>query len=129
MSTPSFILKKTGLSNYDITSFMDLQNYNINALPVFQEWTDANYVIHRTEVRKRRSGTVKVGFASAAAYSTFITNLSSYLTDGAYSVTAYVNNKGASETFDAYIDTTGAGRWDVVNGRQWLTVELTVEEK
>lgn len=128
MSMSFFVLHKTGQADYDLTPFLDVQNYNINAADVLQEWTDANYVIHRAVVRQRRSGTITVGFSRAADYGAFMAALSTYLTGGAYSVTAYVNNAGGSVTFSAYIDTTGAGKWDLTNGRQWQTVELIVEE-
>ena len=95
MSKVFFKLQKTGLADYDLTPWIDIQNYAVNAVPVYNEWTDANYRLHRHYVRDRVGGSFAVGFAKKADFDAFLSALSTYQTDGVYTVSAYVNANGS----------------------------------
>ena len=130
MTNVFFELQKTGLAALDLTPFMDVQNYNVNADPVFQEWTDANYTYHREYFRTRVNGDFSVGFETETERDAFISAVGQYRTAGAYTVQALVHNEGSAdtvETFPAYLTITGAGKFDLINGRQWLTYTVKVE--
>lgn len=131
MSKVFFKLQKQGLTDYDLTPWLDIQNYAVNAVPVYNEWMDANYRLHRHYVRDRVGGSFALGFAKKADFDAFLAALSTYQTDGVYTVSAYVNANGSADgvaSLEVYLTTEGAGKWDVKNGRQWLTVTVTVEE-
>ena len=118
----SFIIGST-----DLTAFADIQNYNMQREDVYTSWTDGNWTDHRVIARTRIRGTVKLGFAKATDFATFMALLGSVKTaDGYYQVTAYVNNTGTTETFYAFLDTSDADKWDALNGRQWQVVTVTV---
>jgi len=111
----------------DVSDFLDIQNYEMNAEDVYNTWTDGNWIDHRVIVRQRITGKVKAGFKRAADFAAFTALLeSAKQTNGYYSISAYVNNTGAVAAFEAFIDTTDADKWDLVNGRQWQVQTLTI---
>lgn len=120
----SFIIGTT-----DLTAYADIQNYEMNRADVYTSWTDGNWRDHRVIARQRVSGKVKLGFSSATDFSGLMTLLSTAKNaNGYYSVTAYINNTGTTETINAFIDTKDADKWDTLNGRQWQVMTLTVTE-
>lgn len=122
------VLLKIGLT--DITAYLDKQNFQMNKVDVGEAWTDGNGVDHRNVVRTRTSGKAVAGFSKAADFAGFCSLLSDEKeTDGYYSVTAYINNTGTTETFEAFIDVTTSTKWDWVNSRQWHTVTLQIVER
>ena len=115
------------IGSTDLSPAADIQNYEMNSADVYETWTDANWLDHRVVVRQRISGKIKLCFAAAADFSAFLSLLAAARkADGSYTVTAYVNNTGAAATFDCYIDTTDADKWDLKNSRQWQVVTLTI---
>ena len=117
------------IGSTDLTAYADIQNYDMNRADVFTSWTDGNWTDHRVIARQRITGKVKLGFASATDFASLMTLLSTAKNaNGYYSVTAYVNNTGTTETFNAFVDTKDADKWDVLNGRQWQVMTLTVTE-
>lgn len=111
----------------DLTPWLDIQNYEMNRADVYTTWTDGNWVTHRVIARTRISGKVKLGFEKAADFAAFSALMASErTTDGYYPVTAYCANTGTTETFQAYVDTSEADKWDLVGGRQWQVQTLTV---
>lgn len=118
------------IGSTDLSQYADIQNYNINEVDVFQSWTDGNWIDHRDVVRTRITGTVLLGFKTAASWSAFQTLLSSQRNAaGYYPATLYVNNTGTTETIDAFLDMTNATKWDLVNDRFWRVQTVTVTER
>ena len=135
---PSRVFFKIGTGNsaYDLTPFLDIQDFSINQEEVYAEWTDGNYNIHRNIMRTQMKGTVTVGFSSSTDYETFLANMETLKTSqgnfyGFYNVESWVCNMGSAsgtQTYRAYITPVGSAKWDLVNGRLWITQELTVLE-
>lgn len=118
------------IGSTDLSQYADIQNYNINEADVFQSWTDGNWIDHRDMVRTRITGTVLLGFKTAASWSAFQTLLASQRNAaGYYPVTLYVNNTGTTETIDAFLDMTNATKWDLVNDRFWRVQTVKVTER
>ena len=114
----------------DLTSAVNIQEYGLNRERVYQTWTDGNWIEHRDVVRTRIQGEVSVGFRIEADYRAFLTALAAARgTDGTVKLKAYVNNVESVCEFYAFVDTAGAGRWDLLNSRQWQTLRLTVYER
>ena len=121
---------KSGATLVDMTAAADIQNYGLNRQDVFDTWTDGNWVEHRVKVRTRISGNVNLGFSSEATYRSFLAALQAAAgPDGTVKLKAYVNNVENVCEFYAFIDTAGAGKWDVVNSRQWQTLTLKISER
>lgn len=118
------------IGSTDLSQYADIQNYSINQADVFQNWTDGNWVDHRDMVRTRITGTILLGFKTAASWSAFLALLTSQRNAaGYYPVTVYVNNTGTTETIDAFLDMTNATKWDLVNDRFWRVQTVTVTQR
>lgn len=112
----------------DLTPWEDIQNHDVNREDVYETWTDGNWADHRVVVRTRVTGKVSLGFDKAADFAAFQALLSSARdAEGYYPITVYCANTGTLETVNAYLDTSGADKWDLKNSRQWqvVTVEIT----
>ena len=122
------VLLKIGTT--DVTGYVDRQNFTMNRVDVYDEWTDGNVTDHRVICRRRFKGKAALGFSKAADFSAFCALIESERqTDGYFSVTAYVNNTGTTETFQAYIDITATAKWDWLNSRQWQVMTLTITQR
>lgn len=113
----------------DLTQYMDIQGYAVNRVPVFEEWTDGNHIKHRNIIRNRIKGSFKIGFRSSTDVTAFLTVLSSYVTAGGYyPAQIFANDDNTLHTANIFIDGLAEIRRDIVNGREWYSYNLTVEE-
>lgn len=118
------------INNTNVTSYLDYQNGVFTKEPIYKSWTDANGVEHRDIIRTRITGTVTAGFRTAASLTSFTDMIDAINAGTGYaSITAYIHNTGATETFNGYIETRGAAKWDITNGHEWHVIELTVTER
>lgn len=125
-----FAYYSTSGAAVDMTGAADVQNFNLNQEELYQEWTDGNWVDHRAVVRTRISGSVALGFRSEAALQAFLTAFAAARKeDGTVHLKSYVNNVETVCDYYAFVDISGAGKWDLVNGRQWQTLALSIKEK
>lgn len=130
MSSTIFFKLGSSSSSGDLSAFADIQNYNVNKADVYQDWTDGNWISHREIVRTRISGTVTLGFKTATDWNAFISLLNSTRTAAGYfPVTVWVNNTGASESIDAFLDLAGTGKWDLANNRFWRVITISVTQR
>lgn len=125
---PSVFFK---IDTTDITAYIDVQSYAVNREDVFEEWEDGNWITHRVIARTRYTGSFQAGFASAADFSAFMTLLSTKKNaDGYYPVTAYINNTGTTETFNAFLDVANDDdKWDAKHSRQWQVSTVAVTQR
>lgn len=118
------------IGSADLTAYANIQDYNINQVDVYQNWTDGNWIAHREIVRTRIQGTVTLGFKKASDWNAFLTLLQEQRNaSGFFPVTAYVNNTGSLETIDAFLDLAGTGKWDLVNDRFWRVITISVSQR
>ena len=118
------------IGSQDVTSYCDIQNFDINKNAVYTSWTDGNKVEHREIVRTRIEGTVKVGFRYQEDLQRFYNALSASLQPGGYySVTAYIQNTAETVTFNAFIETSAESKFDLLNRRFWKAIELEIKER
>ena len=125
---PSIFFK---IDTTDITAYIDVQSYAVNREDVFEEWEDGNWITHRVIARTRYTGSFQAGFASAADFTAFMTLLSTKKNaDGYYPVTAYINNTGTTETFNAFLDVANDDdKWDAKHSRQWQVSTVAVTQR
>lgn len=125
---PSVFFK---IDTTDITAYIDVQSYAVNREDVFEEWEDGNWITHRVIARTRYTGSFQAGFASAADFTAFMTLLSTKKNaDGYYPVTAYINNTGTTETFNAFLDVANDDdKWDAKHSRQWQVSTVAVTQR
>lgn len=121
---PSLFFK---IGSTDLTAYEDIQSHSVNREDVYDTWTDGNWTLHRVIARTRISGTVKLGFAKATDYAAFTALLASAKTaNGYYAITVYCSNTGTTESINAFLDVSGADKWDLTNSRQWQTVTVKI---
>lgn len=124
---------------YDLTPFLDIQTFSINAIEEYTEWLDGNYELHRDISKRRIQGKITAGFSTEADYNNFLSNFWSQRDPGGtyrnfkgfYNVESWVNNLGSAtgtQTYKAYMNPIGAAKWDTTNGRLWITQELEIME-
>lgn len=118
------------IGSTDLTDYVDIQNYDINREDEYESWTDANGYEHREVIRKRVSGSIALGFKTAASFASFNALMTSARqTGGYYAVTLYVNNTGATVTTNAFLDLSSEAKWDLTNSREWHVQTVTVKER
>lgn len=114
----------------DVTADTDIQTAELNSIDEFELWVDGNHREHREFTRTRITGTIRVGFDSEAKHAAFVALLQAAKTSGLWAtVTAYVINLDSTETFEAFLDPVGKANWDIVNGRRWVVLTLSVRER
>jgi len=118
------------INTTDLSDYADVQNFNVNKVDVYQDWTDGNWIDHREIVRTRISGSFQLGFKNATDWSTFATLLTNNKTAaGYYPVTVHVNNTNATETINAFLDMQVSNKWDLTNSRFWRVVTVTLTQR
>ena len=123
---PTYFFK---VSTTDYTSHVDIQNFEMNDVEMFDTWTDGNFKKRRTNFRNQIKGKFKIGFDKKTDLDSFKSLLASVrLSDGTYPVTVYVQNTGTEETLNAFVDLVGEAKWDTKNSRQWIVQTVSVEE-
>lgn len=112
----------------DLTAYEDTSKHNVNKADVFDNWTDGNWIDHRTISRTRITGTVVLNFPRTANYTSFLTLMSTERnSDGYYPITVYCSNTGTTETINAFLDFVGDTKWDVTAPivHQSVTIQIT----
>lgn len=99
-------------------TFIVMNTYDVNNQPPYEEWTDANYRVHRVMSRNRRiSGSFQVKFYKREDYETFLDNFGKpeYMYNPV-KLTVYVNNTGTIEEGFFYIEYTTKDEIPYMNG-------------
>lgn len=118
------------IGNTDLTDYVDIQNYDVQKEPIYEEWTDGNYVNHRNIVRTRIKGTVKVGFRNSTDVASFLSVLSSNVQAGGYyPASVFTNDDNTLNTANIFISDVAEIKRDLVNGRVWHEYTLEIEER
>ena len=113
----------------DMSEFIDHKNYNVNSEPVYEEWTDANYTLHRDKVRTRVEGSFSIGFTRAADFERFCRLLEmAKNNDETYKIMLYVNDINRIIPVSVFIDAPALRIRDVKNDRSWNTFTVKVKE-
>lgn len=79
-------------------------SYNVNKVDEFEEWTDADYKVHRYAGRTRVKGSFEMQFMNTGDYSNFITAMdTNKQTNGTYLPTLFINNRNAAESVTCFL--------------------------
>lgn len=124
---PTYFFK---INTTDLTAYVDIQNHKVNSSPVYETWTDGNYIEHREIVRQKISGKTKLGFETMTDFNAFLALLSSEQNlNGYYPITVYVNNTNTEAVINAFLELEGEAKWNIVNGRQWIVQTVTITQR
>lgn len=99
----AFLLK---INSTDVTGRIVQNTYEVNRLPVYKTYNDANGATHRRHIRDRLQGEFQMVFSDLNDYTTFKTLIDNNTSATNYSVpvTAYDNKSGNYYTVNAFID-------------------------
>lgn len=119
------------INGNDLTDFMDIQNYDVQKEPIYEEWTDGNYVKHRNVVRTRIKGKFKLGFRDSTDVSAFLTVLANNVQPGNYYVADVFTNDDntLNSNVSVFLSDVAMIKRDLVNARVWHEYTLEVEER
>lgn len=100
MALPLFTLDGTDYTNNIING-----TYDVNQNDVYEEWTDANHVIHQHTMRTRYEGQFTMRFRTLASYEAFVADMAAHKTSGnKYTVTVWANNTLTSKEVEAFME-------------------------
>ena len=101
----SFLLK---INTTDVTGHIVQNTYEVNKVPVYKTYEDANGTTHRRHIRDKVTGKFKMVFADLTEYTTFkaLLDTNTSATNFSVPVTAYDNKSGNTYTINAFLDFT-----------------------
>lgn len=69
------LIKLNGANSavFDLTHFIPMPEYNVNAVEAYEEWTDSAYTTHRRLLSSKAQGDFTLKFHSIAEYEAFMT--------------------------------------------------------
>lgn len=119
------------IGDNDYTKFITVPSYKMNYAPVFNTWTDANYVVHRDILRYKISGSFKLLFNSEEDLNNFLDDIfnNEDASGGFVTVKVYVNNLSNQQEIDAYISYTLANDKPYYGVKEHEGFEVKVEER
>lgn len=124
----SKVFFKIGQTDY--SEAVNIQEYDVNTVPVYEAWTDVLWIEHRNYVRDRVQGRFELGYRSAAEFNAAASAIRAAVASTGYaSCTVLSNSDGALHTGDFYITISGAAKWNLTNGRQWQTLAVDLYER
>lgn len=78
------------LGETDITDMINASSYKVDSVPVEHTWTDANYVTHTDELRRRVEGSFDLAFVKDADYNSFLGLLNEHKSGNLLRIKVYV---------------------------------------
>ena len=92
------------LAGTDFTPNITMATYQVNRVPVYEEWTDANGINHRDTYRSRVSGGFHLKFTENDDYYNFINLVHENTGQSGYTpVTVYLNNYNTVTDVNVFI--------------------------
>ena len=118
------------INGTDLTQYIDVKSYNVNRIPVFEDWVDGNHINRRNVIRHRVTGEIKIGFRNNSDVESFLNLLSTNITSGNYySASVFINNENMLYSGNVFIDGTAVIARDLLNGRVWHEYTIKIEER
>lgn len=120
---------KVGTTSY--ANNVVIGTYDINKVPVYDEWVDADGKIHRIKIRDKVQGSFDLFFRTATAYAAFKTVVDGQTSSSnlSVSVTVSVNNTNADSTISAYLDFAPVRDVDGTRNDYYKVMKVTLEER
>lgn len=124
------LLFKINNGGDDITTHIVAPTYKVNEQPVYEEWTDSNYTLHREVVRRKVQGTFTVKFDVASEMNSFINQLRTIQnSDGSVPVLIYVHNLRQVKEKNVFVECDPANTIPLLNHEQDEGFEVTITER
>lgn len=78
------------INNVDFTKYINESTYKMNSESVYEEYTDANFRIHKSEYRTRITGEFMICFTTISDYNDFLDALRAASDGSLVTATVYV---------------------------------------
>lgn len=119
------------IDEIDYTSFIKVPSYKVNALEVYEEWTDANRVTHRDVIRQRVAGGFTMIFDNQTDYLNFLNVIDTKKSvgDGHITGTFYVNNKNVAISVDVFVTCEPANELPILGIKETEGLNIAIEER
>lgn len=122
------ILAKLG--NTDITPYINYTSYKMASVPVYNEWTNANYEIIRDEVRRRIKGSFDLAFVTDTDYDTFIGLINDNKAGNLLRIQVYVGSDvNALREILCYYDLSPVSRKEASEGYIVSIMTMNIEQR
>ena len=124
------ILPLLQINGHDYSSCVKVPSWNVNTLPVYEEWTDANYVTHRDILRNRVSGKFTLVFHDEEKYYQYLDDIANGTTPEGYIIlTVYSNNTNALSTGNFFLDQSIKNSIPIIGSKDFEGIEVTINER
>lgn len=119
------------IGDNDYTQYITVPSYKVNYAPVYNTWTDANYITHRDTLRYKVSGSFKMLFNTEEELNQFLDDIynNEDASGGYIPIKVYVNNLSNQQDIDAYISFTLANDKPYYGVKEHEGFEVKVEER
>lgn len=118
------------INGTDISEHILADSYNVNEENRYEQWEDANGVLHRILLRSRVKGSFSMKFKTETAYNTFVELLNtSKRVDGSIMCSVYVNNMAGFKAGDYFYTLTATMRRSIDTGKKYSKVQFKIEER
>lgn len=67
------VLRGSNSTTYDLTRFIPVPEYNVNAVEEYEEWIDSAYTTHRRLLSSKAQGEFTLKFPNITEYESFMT--------------------------------------------------------
>lgn len=131
MRKDNLTMRLFDINGTDYTTFIQAPTYKVNAMEVYEEWTDGNKVNHREVVRQRVQGTFTMIFDNQVDYLAFMQVIDAYkvIGDGSVLGTFYLNNKNTTIQTKVYFNIEPANTLPFLGVKSCEGVQVTIEER
>lgn len=123
----SYVFKMGGK---DYSKNITVPSYKVNQEPIYREWTDCDYVVHREIARKKIKGSFTIFFTTIEEYKQFFNYIKgNTLQDGSILVSSLVNNINEIRDYYAYIECLPVNNLPFYNAREYEGYEVNITER
>lgn len=118
------------INNEDFTHFIKVPSYQVNQLPLYNEWQDANGTYHRDIYRTQVEGSFTIWFEDQQDYFEFYRMVNANTTsEGWILLTVYMNNMDNVYTSKFFLTMTPKNELPYMGIKQHDGFDVQLKEK
>lgn len=117
------------INGINLSKYVQESTYNINSEPVYEEWTDGEWSVHKTQVRTRVKGSFDLVFVTEADFNSFKALIDANTTDNLLAVNVHVLNLGANKNVNVYYKINGSKVAEISATHVYKRFKMEIEER
>ena len=123
-------MKVFAINGEDLSKYIEVPSYTINSQPISKDWTDANGVKHKSNIRQQIRGNFRIKCRTKDKHLEILRLFRENITAEGYTpVDLYVNNLDKVKTINAYITMNPANTMPLFGISEYEGFEVSVEER